>query len=64
MELSKDISSDAKILFSKLLEEHAFVLSATRHEVNWFLSPLLGFNDEVVLFSFRWDLDSLPRLIT
>lgn len=33
MESSNDVPADAKTILCKLLDEHAFVLSATRHEV-------------------------------
>ena len=33
MESSSDIPSDAKTILCKLIDEHAFVISATRHEV-------------------------------
>lgn len=33
MESSSDIPSDAKVILSKLISEHAFVISATRHEM-------------------------------
>jgi len=36
MESSLDIPSDAKIILCKLINEHAFVISATRHEVQFF----------------------------
>ena len=33
IESSNDVPADAKTILCKLLDEHAFVLSATRHEV-------------------------------
>ncbi|CAF3336205.1 unnamed protein product [Rotaria sp. Silwood1] len=33
MESSRDVPSDAKIILCKLINEHAFVISATRHEM-------------------------------
>lgn len=33
IESASEVPSDAKIILCKLIEEHAFAISATRHEV-------------------------------
>ena len=56
MESSADIPSDAKILLCKLIDENAFVISATRHEVSISFFPL----DILLVYLFRlfrWVLD-------
>lgn len=52
MESSADIPADAKILLCKLIDENAFIISATRHEVS---IDLFYFNHHSV---FRWVQDS------
>lgn len=49
MESSSEIPSDAKMILCKLINEHAFVISATRHEVKFFLFYL----EIIDIFSFH-----------
>lgn len=57
MESAADVLSDAKIILCKLIDENAFVISATRHEVAFDFSSDI----RLIRFLFRWVLDFLQK---